>query len=303
MFFREKEARREQTRLRAQAEQAEQRETDLRRQAEANSAINQAAIYVSQGKIAEAHELLSELKILPRQPSLDGVSAFRSVGEWLARQQRWREAADYFYPLLVIDKMDEWQVVTLDYQACSVVLAEANDRERYDKFCQAAIATYGTTTNGDTAGRILKSCRLFPPDANLMAQLQPMAGAADQMFRPMPAENFPGWATIYLSLWHYRHGDDAQAEMWCRRADGKAKGSAIEPTLLIIQAMTEFREGKSDAARTDRVHGNELLAKKFQANLDHGNNSEGYWFDWVFAKVLAREATEMITGEARSPSK
>jgi serine/threonine protein kinase len=293
MFFREKEAHHEQMRLRAQAEQAEQREAALRRQAEANSAINQAAIYVSQGKIAEAHELLSELKILPRQPSLDGVSAFRSVGEWLALQQRWREAANYFYPLLEIDRMDAWQVVTLDYQACSVLLAEESDRERYDRFCQAAIATYGTTTNGDTAGRILKSCLLFPPDKQLMAGLQPMADTADQLFAPLPAGNFSDWATIHLSLWHYRHGDYEQAEMWCRRANA-GTGSAVAATILIIQAMTEFQEGKSAVARVDLANGNKMVVERFQNNLDHGNSGDGFWFDWVFARVLAREATALI---------
>ncbi|HEU5397185.1 MAG TPA: serine/threonine-protein kinase, partial [Verrucomicrobiae bacterium] len=217
LFLREKEARREQMRLRALAE--------------ANSAINQSAIYVSQGKFAEAHGLLSSLKTMPHRPSLDGVSAFRSVGEWLALQQRWHEAADFYYPLLQIDKMDDWKVVTLDYQACGVVLAASNDRGRYAEFCQAAIATYGATTNGDTAGRILKSCLLFPPDGKLMAQLQPMADTADRMFAPMPSAGFPEWAAIHLSLWHYRHGEFEAAKSWCRRVDKTSTG-ALQATTL-----------------------------------------------------------------------
>jgi eukaryotic-like serine/threonine-protein kinase len=286
LFLREKEARREQMRLRAVAE--------------ANSAINQAAIYVSQGKFNEAHQLLSALKTLPHQPSLDGVSAFRSVGEWLALQQRWHEAANFFYPLLEIDKLDEWQVVTLDYQACGVVLAASGDRDRYAQFCQAAIATYGASTNGDTAGRILKSCLLFPPDGKLIAQLQPMADTADRLFAPMPANKLPGWAVVHLSFWCYRHGDYAQAEKWCRHIENNA-GAALQATVLIIQAMTEFHQGRIDTARADLAKGSELVTKKFQGSVNHGNSGDGFWFDWVFASVLKQEAEKMFAGDSRLP--
>ena len=285
MFFREKEARREQMRLRALAE--------------ANSAINQAAVYVSQGKFNEAHELLSGLKPLPHQPSLDGVSAFRSVGEWLALQQRWHESANFFYPLLEIDKVDDWTVVTLDYQACGVVLAASGDRGRYEQFCQAAIATYGATTNGDTAGRILKSCLLFPPDSKLMAQLQPMADTADQWFAPMPPANFPKWAIIHLSLWHYRHGDFAQAENWSHRINSSDQDTALNAAILLVRSMAEIREGKIGAAKIDFTKGNALVTKKFQDNLDHGNAGNGFWFDWVFAKVLSQEAGRLVVSKSR----
>ncbi len=49
MFFREKEARHEQMRLREKAERRKTR-SELRQQAEAREKINQAAIYVSQEK-------------------------------------------------------------------------------------------------------------------------------------------------------------------------------------------------------------------------------------------------------------
>jgi serine/threonine protein kinase len=285
MFFREKEARREQMRLRTLAE--------------ADSAINHAAIYVSQGKFDEAHQLLRALKMLPHQPSLDGVSAFRSVGEWLALQQRWHEAADFYFPLLEIDKLDDWTVVTLDYQACGVVLAASADHERYARFCQAAIATYGATTNGDTAGRILKSCLLFPPDPRLMAQLQPMADTADRLFASMPPGKFPDWALVHLSVWCYRHGDYGLAETWCRHINGSDSG-ALKAAILVVLAMSEFREGKIDDARADLEKGNQLITEKFRGNLDHGSSGDGYWFDWVFARVLAQEASQTIRTPARA---
>src|SRR5208282_3136485 len=118
LFFQEKEAWREQARSRVHAEEAEKREYELRLQAEAKERINQAAIDVSQERFEEADRLLNEVKNPPSKPSFDGVNAYRRVGEWLALQGRWREAANRFLPLMQIDRLDEWRVVTLDYQAC-----------------------------------------------------------------------------------------------------------------------------------------------------------------------------------------
>ena len=162
MAFREHDARRQQVLLREQAEQAERREAELRQEAEAREQIIQAAIYVSQDKFEEANEILERFKTLPKQPSFDGVMAYRRVGEWLARQRRWAKAADRYYALMEIDKLEPWQVVTLDYQACGVLLAECGDRERYDRFCKAAIERFKSGTDGDEAGRVLKTCLLFP---------------------------------------------------------------------------------------------------------------------------------------------
>ncbi len=139
-----------------------------------------------------------------------------------------------------------------------------------------------------------------------MAQLQPMADSAEQMFAPMRMEDFvtrAGWAAIHLSLWHYRHGDYASAENWCQRIDGKENAAALQATISLIHAMTEFREGKAEAARADLAKGNGMLKKKFQGVLDRGAPNEGFWFDWIFANVLAQEANKIIGESSKSSSR
>jgi hypothetical protein len=212
MAFREHDAR-------GKAEQAERREAELRQQeaelrqqAEAREQIIQAAVYVSQGKFEDANGILDRFKTLPNQPSFDGVLAYRRVGEWLALQQRWAEAADRYYALMEIDKLEAWEVVTLDYQACGVLLAECGQRQRYDRFCKAAIDRFKSSTNGDEAGRVLKTCLLFPPDPSVMEALAPMARAANRGYRPAPQN----WPAIYLALWEYRRGNFAAVDRWCR---------------------------------------------------------------------------------------
>jgi serine/threonine protein kinase len=296
MFFREREARHEQVRLREQAELAERREAELRRQAEAKERINQAAVFVSQGKFEAASRLLDEIKTVPQEPSFDGVAAYRRVGEWLALQQRWGPAANRFYPLMEIDKLDTWQVVTLDYQACGVLLAECGDVERYEQFCRAAIGRFSSTTNGDMAGRILKTCLLFPPERSLREQLAPMAQLAEEHFRPMPADQFPAWASVHLALWEYRHGNSAAAEEWCQRGiERSGDDSALNATVRSILAMSLQRRGLLKEAAQEMARAQRTLEARFNTGLLPGD-VQGYWFDWVFARILWREGVRLMEG-------
>jgi serine/threonine protein kinase len=290
LFFREKEARQ-------QAVLSNQRESELRQQTEAREKINLAAVFVSQEKYEQAAKLLDEVKTPPPKPSLDGVSAYRSVGEWLALQRRWGEAAERYSALMEIDKLDKWGPVTLDYQACGVVLVESGEAVRYERFCEATIDSFATIANGDAAGRILKTCLLKPVDKNLMAQLQPMADVAEKYYAPMPAENFPDWAAVHLSLWKYRHGDYDQADEWCRRElNGRVKGSghALEATLRVILALACQQRGQADEARNELAQGRRFVEDKFQQGLDRGDEGTGLWYDWVFARILLREADALI---------
>lgn len=302
LFLKERDARRQQVLLREQAERAERRENELRRQAEAKEKINQAAIYVSQGKFSQADELLDQVDPLPRQPSFDGVNAFRRVGEWQALRGNWRAAANRFLPLLPMDQLEDWDVVTLDYQACGDVLAECGDHERYSQFCQTVISNYCTTTNGDLAGRLLKTCLLLPAPVNPTDTLGPFGRTASQFFESLPAGNFPVWAYIPMSLWKYRCGDYEQAAGWCKRELAVPdKVPALDATIRIIYAMTCWRLHEPLQAREQLLQGQKVIEDQFKAGLPRGNATQGFWYDWVFARVLLREAESVVPQPEREP--
>jgi serine/threonine protein kinase len=301
MFFREKEARHEQARLRVKAERSEQREAGLRHQAEAREDINQAAIYVSQEKYEEANRLLDAVKMPPLKPSLDGVSAYRSVGDWLGAHQRWAEASDRYSALMEIDKLDKWGAVTLDYQACGVVLVENHESAQYQQFCEATVDVFGTTTNGDAAGRILKTCLLLPPDEKLTERLKPLGKLAEQFIVSQGPKLISGWATIPAGLWRYRLGDFGQAAEWCRREMNEKDNTTSQTAAIrIILAMSCYRQGMAVEAGSQLAKARVTIEAQFKNGLEHGNNSQGMWYDWVFARILLREAEALIEGGART---
>ena len=301
MFLREKEARFQQARLREKAEQSEQRETALRRQTEAREKINLAAIYVSQEKFEEANRLLDTVKIPPPKPSLDGVSAYRSVGDWLGTHQRWTEAADRYSALMEIDKLDKWGAVTLDYQACGVVLVESHEYASYQQFCGVTMDVFGTTTNGDAAGRMLKTCLLLPPDERLMERLQPLVEPAETfLYSWSPA--WSAWPPIPVGLWQYRTGNYEKALERCRQYINEDGANSANATIRIIMAMSLHQIGQADDARIQLAKARNTIDQKFKTGLEHGNAGQGMWYDWVFARILLREAEALIEGGSRADS-
>jgi serine/threonine protein kinase len=284
LFLREREANRREARLRAEAED--------------RARITQAAMFVSQGKYNDANEILNGVKTFPANPTLDGVSAFRSVGEWLALQGRWKQAAERYLALIKIDKLDKPDVVAFDYQACSVVLAEDNDTETYEHFCQMAVTNYAMNPNVS----ILIACLVIPVNEQQIRALKPMADNLEHFF-PYTPRVTQQWTLMPIGLWKYRCGDYDMAVEWCREGLAqRVKFPACDADLHIIVAMAYYQRGEIKGAVSELAEGRELVETKFKSELGHGRADLGYWFDWVFASLLLQEATALIDGNSTLPN-
>jgi hypothetical protein len=277
LFFRERDARQQQAKLLAEAEK--------------NATITHAVFLVREGKPAEADALLEQIRTPPRRPSFDGVSAFRAVGDWLAIQQKWPEAARRYAFVMHLDELDIWGAVTLDYQAYAVLLVETGDFSTYAQFCLTTATRYAGESNGDAAGRILKSCLLRPLDAELMTALQPLAKTAESAF---PKSASKTWAAIPVSLWRYRCGDYRGAAEFALPKEGQSDASAATATGCVILGMTLFHEGRVEEARANLARARKIVEMEFGRRLDIGSGVNGYWYDWVFARILLREAESAI---------
>ena len=294
-----REAERHQAELREVAEKALANEADLRQSAESREKLTQSVVLLRKGDLEGASGILDQIKDPPKRPSLDGVTALRAVGEWLALQGRWQEASRRYQWLVEIDKIDPWGPVTLDCQAGGVVFAERGDLAAYRDFCEVAIGIQLDPENGDANCRVLKTCLLFPPDESLKTRLQPIAAAAEKWFEATP--NPSGWSAIPSALWRYRNGDDAGA-MACAQpaADHTRPDSALYPTSRLILAMALFRSGDEVAARRQLDFARNKLPADFKIPQAGGDGSLGYWYDWLFADILMREAGTLIEGTAES---
>ena len=93
----------------------------------------------------------------------------------------------------------------------------------------------------------------------------------------------------------YRQGRYPRAVDWCRRCLAYAeRNPARTATAQLILAMACFQAHQDDDARALLVQGGEAIDAKFQKGLDVDSTPNGYWSDWLFARILLREARTLI---------
>jgi eukaryotic-like serine/threonine-protein kinase len=64
--------------------------------------------------------------------------------------------------------------------------------------------------------------------------------------------------------------------------------------------MSEQKLGKTAEASSQLQEAREIVENKFKSQLDLGNPTQGFWFDWLFARILLNEATTLIQGDSKA---
>jgi tetratricopeptide (TPR) repeat protein len=294
LFLKTREGEHQQRQLRRMAEEARDNEMKLRQQAETREKITQAEILLNAEKFGEADDFLSGLELT--QPTVEGAAVYRSLGEWHALQNRWRPATERFAGMLEINQLDGWDVSSLDELRQGVALVELGDGPAYARFRAATLARFAGTSNPVVAERTLKICLLQAADGGSMKALSPLAERAAAAFASQTGDSpdavfHAAWGSVSLALMEYRRGNYAGAVEWCRRSQAYAEDNQPRnATVDILLAMADQRRGRTEDARAELSQGRELVDAKFKAGLERGDGELGFWFDWVFARILLQEA-------------
>jgi len=200
-----------------------------------------------------------------------------------------------------IDKFDDWNVVTLDYQSCGVVLAEGGDLAGYEKFRKMAVTGFSNTANADAVGRVLKTCLFQPMNDETMKELKPLGDMVEKWMAPQDAKTMNEWLIIPISLWKFRSGDSDGALDYCRlKLDAKDVAPACLAPIRLIAAMIYQQRGETAEAKAQFVLARDVINAGFHPQLEHGDRSNGMWFDWVAARILLREAAAKLDMPAES---
>jgi serine/threonine protein kinase len=291
LFLRERDARVHEREARFHEQNAREREAQLRAEAEDRAKITQAVMFIHQGKYDDANETLNQVKYFPPDPTLDCVSAFRSVGDWLAVNGRWQQAAERYAALIQIDKLDNNNQISLDYEAYGVVLAVNQDFKSFRNLWSLAVTNFSAPPNDP----VFSLCVLLPLDKRQILTLKPMADALERRFPSIPPSRFSDWNLLSISLWKYRRGDYEKAIEWCQREmPPRGKFAPAEADLHLILAMSYSQLGRMSEACSELAQGRQMVEPKLQGGLNHNRVEGSYWFDWMFAGVLLKEAAALV---------
>jgi eukaryotic-like serine/threonine-protein kinase len=303
LLFLERAARQRAVAAEEQAEQARANETQLRRLAETREKITQATILINQENFADADQLMSEVSV--SQPTIEGAAVFRALGEYHALRNQWKEATARFASLMQVNQLDGWDACTLDYLRYGPTLIEQGDKDGYERFRQAAIDHF-SSGKYPFADRIVKISLLLPANEKLLKSLTPLAGVTTQSIATNEDANadifVAAWRSVSTALMEYRRGNYEKAAGWCQQSLNYPEHIAPRTaTARIILAMSDQKLGKINEARSELGEAREIIENKFRNPLDLGTPMQGFWFDWLFARILLDEATALIEGSPKKP--
>ncbi len=287
LFLKEREAHQ-------RAAAAEQQQARLRHEAEIREKITLASLLVSKQNMDEADGLLSELTFT--EPTVEGAVLLRAIGELRAIQGNWKQAVLRFAQLMKVNQLDGWDASSLDCLRLGPALIEANDAQGFERFREESIGRF-IVSACPFPDRIVKISLLQPVNERIIAALSSTAVATAKSVAVADAagDSFQAaWYSVSLALFEYRKGDFDSSEVWCRRCLGYPEYNAARAaTAHVILAMTCRKLDRISEANAELTAGREIIDGKFKAAMDRGNPVQGFWFDWVFARILLREATDL----------
>jgi hypothetical protein len=98
-----------------------------------------------------------------------------------------------------------------------------------------------------------------------------------------------------LALMEYRRGNDAKAAEWCRRCLAFPEYNAPRIAFVrIILAMSCDHLGQTGDAASELDQASKAVEARFNDGLDSSNAGQYFWYDWIFARVLLREAKALL---------
>jgi len=292
LFIRERHALQSERQAVARAVAAERRQAELREQAEKGLALEKglrqmvpitekfttAGRLMSQGKMAEAEQVISDIP--PTIPQ--GSILYNALGDVYARGGEWAGAIRNFNRSVTADPTNHDA-----YHYLAPLLVQTGDSGAYRKLCERAMSQFGETADPVVAQRIARDCLILPPPA---ASLPRLAKLADTAMSAGPTNSLSADHEFVKGLAEYRQGHFAGALEWLRKVAAQegepARTAQAEATL----AMAEYQLGQTNAARAALAEGIKI-AETVLAQPDRID-----WNEVIIARFLLREAQGRITG-------
>ncbi|MEO7100181.1 MAG: serine/threonine-protein kinase [Luteolibacter sp.] len=306
-YLRELRATREQSRMTQVAEAARANEAKLRQNASIRENIAQVAVLMSEGKIEEADAQLRQTPLASVEPSLEAANVLRSLGGWNAMRGRWKQATECFLLLTQANSLTSPDRIsaTSDLIAPGPPLVENGNMSDYQHYREWVVSRLVGTTDVMSAVQTIQASLLLPADQDFVRRLEPlgklMERASQDKKRPKPGRDtfLAAWRSWSLCLLEYRRGNFDRAVYWgdnalaCREPS-EAVSAAIHPVL----AMANFRLGRLTTARSELEKSRELIQFAFTPDLaptpEPLGSGRGFWWDWLLARILYREASSLI---------
>jgi len=297
MYFREKEAVKEQERLSLQAGRARDQELHLRRQAQARANVSRVAFLLSEGHVKEADELLRMNPLVSIEPSREASSVFRVLGNWYATYGRWVDAAQCFRLMGQATKMNSSKEIlrSADLLVTAPALLESGDIKGYDSFREDTLKRHLPVSDSLQAEHILKACLLVKASPDLLQKLAGAARLCEESIADRSKSTFTAWEAFSLALYHYRTGNyDKVIEVGNRGLSEPSIKEICAACIRSLTAVAHHRLGNFDTSMADLKWAASVVRKSQAGDSDEEKTIVPRWYDWSVASLLLEEGQNAV---------
>ena len=274
---------------------AEQKQSQLRAEAEERECVTKAAILLMQNKTAEADAEIERMGGMLSQPSVEATSVFRQLSTWNAVRGDWKAAGHRLLALSRVNRFDDSDMTenaTRDLVPLAPALIESGEIQSYREVESLILDRLEHTNNPIAAENILKICLLLPPSSDLLKRLQSAAAVAENSLpnpQIVPVNWLESWRCFALGLWYYRTAQHDSSIFWLSASlNGLNNETATRACALSVRSMALQKSTRSEEAVADLQLADSLIAAHFAE--PPGFINQGVWNDWLYARILLREA-------------
>ena len=268
---------------------AEQKESQLRQQAEADAAqghqIARAELLLMGGKYAECEQIISGIP-----PHTTLVPFYNVFGSVHARHGEWPQALTNW--LYVVQYAPEDQI---GYQFLAPLRLQMDDVAGYKDCRTQILREFGGTSDPRTAERMAKVSLILPPSPEEMTVIAKMAEVALQ-----GDTNEDEWAFNLFAkgLTEYRQGNYTEAADFLRQAEPYDAGQYVHAEAALVLAMAQFQLNDMAGSRKSYSEATDIMRRTFP----RAGHLDDEWNDWINFRVLLREAVELMPDIASGPA-
>ena len=295
LFFRERDARHEQTRLRGVAEEA-------MANAQASDLVTQAAVRLKYNDAEEADKLLDALPAGRVPHSLEAATTLMKMANWNLTKGNLKTAAKRFYALghaLTSVDMTDSEHISFDLLSVLTAVCEWGEPGQFEELRLLAIKRFGNTANPIVAEHVVKATLLKPASPEILKSIEPLAKVLAGSLDEEPTGKGPhmvAWREFSLALMAYRQGEAHYTEAADLARRSLARSDSSEPRAVsnhLILAMIDMRQGRTLSTAEDLKKMRKDVDLWTREPLQLYNFDGTLWYNQWAVLILLREAEAM----------
>ncbi|MFT4177078.1 MAG: serine/threonine-protein kinase [Luteolibacter sp.] len=299
LFFRERDARQQQVKLRIIAEEARLNEARLHAKSQAVDSVAQAAVLLKYGEMEKADALLEKIPPAQIPISLEAVNTIIALSNWNLTRQQWQTAAQRFGLLVeVLSKVETMDLYAnaQEWMPAAVTIREWGAPGQYDDFRALAIQRFGQTSDVVVAETLLRVTLLEPAPSHTLSELHSSTLVLEKSLDDDTAEPHLITSRYFaLALFAYRQGDESLTRHWanlCLSNQAHRQRALMSRTLL---AMCDLRKSRNIEKAANTL-------QKIREEIEHWETFDSprnfdrrfSWAYWSAARILLKEAQAML---------